>query len=277
MQNQQRELARRSVGRRTIADHKQPTCTVTGLPRYRDRHQGLQAARERARGNVHVKVSTFHCHQCRGYHHEVFTEAAALTPVEPPLDVDENAGASRPSGRRLFLVDIENLTRGARANVSELEVFWRSFVLDMPGVDARDHVVVGAARRVARRYRPLVRGKNVKWVVGHDGADGADEAMLAAIDLHRASRNFDELVIASGDHAFAPLASRARLAGMRVHVVIAEHPGGRSPLARALGVEASAIASVPSVTRLQAEANRAAIRAVARRFAPAVTPRPMAA
>ena len=118
---------------------------------------------------------------------------------------------------------------------------------------AHDHVVVGASRSVARKYRPVITGHNVKWVIGANAPDAADYALLGAIDLRRVARDYDELVIISGDHAFADLARRAKASGLTVHVVTAEHPENRSTLSR----ELSAAADIRSVVRLRARSQRA--------------------
>ena len=119
-----------------------------------------------------------------------------------------------------------------------------------PGVAPRDHVVVGASRNVARKYRAAIHGTNVKWVVGANAADAADRALLGAIDLHRVARDYDELVIISGDGAFSDLARRAKRAGLTVQVVTTEHPEQRSMLSR----ELAAAADVHTLVRLEARA-----------------------
>lgn len=54
--------------------------------------------------------------------------------------------------------------------------------------------------------------------VGH-GKDGADRALLQRIDIAATARGCTDLVIASGDHCFAPVALEARTLGLRVTVV----------------------------------------------------------
>jgi hypothetical protein len=136
--------------------------------------------------------------------------------------------------RRYFLVDVENPTRGAQATLEEVAAFWALLKAQAPGIAPRDHVVIGASRSVTRKYRTALHGANVKWVVGANAPDAADRALLGAIDLHRVARDYDELVIVSGDHAFAELARRARRFGLSVQVVTAEHPLQRSMLSSEL-------------------------------------------
>lgn len=77
-----------------------------------------------------------------------------------------------------------------------------------------------------------IGGDNVKWVVGADGSNGADRALLEAIDPRRVARRYDELVIMSGDHAFADLAHHANGLGLQVHVVTTRRGDGSSSLSR---------------------------------------------
>lgn len=136
--------------------------------------------------------------------------------------------------RRYVLFDVENPTCGAQASRTELAKFWSVLKGQAPGFSDRDQIVIGAARAVAAKYFGVIGEPNVKWVVGANAPDAADRALLAAIDVHRVARDYDELVIISGDHAFAPLARRAKRLGLRVHVVTAEHPEQPTALAREL-------------------------------------------
>ena len=165
---------------------------------------------------------------------------------EPEVHTAFKAGLPAKK-RRYILFDVENLTLGAKATPDELADFWNELKQQAPGISAQDHIVVGAGRYVSRMYRAAIHGENIRWVVGADAPDGADRALLAAIDLHHVARNFDELLIMSGDHAFAPLARRAKKFGLRVHVVTTEHPEQRSMLSR----ELSATADTHTVVQLE--------------------------
>ena len=112
--------------------------------------------------------------------------------------------------------------------------------------------MVGASRSVVRKYRRAIHGANVRWIVGADAPDGADRALLAAIDLRRVARDYDELVIVSGDHAFADLARRAKMLGLTVQVVTAQHPEQRSMLSR----ELAAAADTRTLVRLEGRTPR---------------------
>ena len=196
----------------------------------------------------------FACPDCRGWHVETCPTTAALTEVAAPASAPtvafEESLAERK--RRYFLVDIENPTRGAKATCEEVATFWNILKGQAPGIAPHDHVVVGASRGVAERYRASITGANVRWVTGANAPDGADRALLGAIDLYRVARHYDELVIVSGDHAFADLASRAKAFGLSVQVVTAETPHGRPMLSRDL----AAAADVHTLVRLNVRPNR---------------------
>lgn len=238
----------RSNGVRAKArKHTLQKCTSTGLARYRDRHQARDGARALASGSQHQDVSTFACPDCRGWHvekNDACEPIPSASAAEPTNAYSESLGSRK---RRYFLVDVENPTRGAKSTCEEVATLWRILKQQAPGIAPEDHVVVGASRRVARKYRAVIRGANVRWVVGADAPDAADRALLAAIDLHRVARDYDELVIVSGDHAFAPLARRAKRFGLRVRVVTAEHPEQRTMLSR----ELAAIADTRTLVRLE--------------------------
>lgn len=266
-----------AYGRR--ATHRVPVCPETGLPRYRDRQQARDAARA-----THVASSsgtgmiaalsidaalieqpqpithTFACRACRGFHVDEHMARVRLQPVPNPPRSSKSTAAFLASlttrKRRYVLVDIENLTDGAKATRAEVQGLWAVLREQAPGISPRDHVVIGAGRGVARRYEPLIQGENVRWVVGDQAVDGADEALLAAVDLHAVARQYDELVIASGDHVFADLARRATALGLTVQVVVLEGQRGRSKLARSLAAEATTRTVVRRTSRSDLAARR---------------------
>lgn len=226
--------------------HRLPVCNATGLARYRDRHQARHAAQARTAGTTTLKVATYACPDCRGFHlEEMFPKTPIIpAPVEP---VAVFTGSLPSRKRRYFLVDIENPTRGAKATAEQVAELWAILKQQAPGIAPHDHVVVGASCSVSHKYRAAIHGVNVRWVVGANAPDGADRALLAAIDLHQVAQDYDELVIISGDHAFADLARQAKRHGLSVHIVTVEHPGQRTMLSRAL----AAAADTRSVVRLQ--------------------------
>lgn len=245
--------------------HKLALCQTTGLARYRDRHQARQGAKAMLAGSHQFEGSTFACPDCRGYHLEKIYARQPII-IGGAIESTEAFTASLTSRKRRYvlLLDIENPTRGAKATCEEAAALWNTLKLQAPGIAPHDHVVVGASRLVVRKYRAAIHGANLKWVVGADAPDGADRALLAAIDLRRVSPEYDELVIISGDHAFADLARRAKRGGLSVQVVTAERPEQQSVLSR----ELAAAADTHTLVRLQPgtpkPANVTPIRSTAR-------------
>lgn len=234
--------------------HTLPKCPANGLARFRDRHQARDAVKAFTFGTQGREASMFACPECRGWHVETRQATSpapeVAVPASGPTVVFTESLARRK--RRYFLVDIENPTRGAKATCEEVATFWEILKRQAPGIAPHDHVVVGASRGVVQRYRTSITGANVRWVTGADSPDGADRALLLAIDLYQVARNYDELVIVSGDHAFADLARQAKTFGLSVQVVTAETPERRSMLSRELG----AAADVHTLVRLKVRQNR---------------------
>lgn len=213
---------RRGSTRSSARKHTLSKCQSTGLARYRDRHQARDGAKALGAGAPDYEVDTFACPDCRAWHIEKIEVSEPIAVPASPVPAEHFTWSLGSRKRRYFLVDIENPTRGAKATCEEVSVLWNILKQQAPGIAAHDHVVVGASRGVARKYRSAIHGDNVKWVIGANAPDAADRALLGAIDLRRVARGYDELVIVSGDHAFADLARRAKQAGLSVQVVTAE-------------------------------------------------------
>jgi hypothetical protein len=225
--------------------HKLPICEATGLARYRDRHQARHGVEAMCAGRHYFEVGAFACPSCHGFHPEqIFRrEPVVVAASSEPTDPFTASLLSRRN--RHFIVDVETPTCGAAASCTQVASLWNVIKQEAPGIAPNDHVVVGAARHVVRKYRAAINGDNVKWVVGTDAPDGADRALLSAIDVRRAARDFDELVIISGDHAFVDVARRAKALGLTV--VTVEDPKHGSMLSR----ELVAIANTRSFVHLQ--------------------------
>lgn len=256
---------RPSKGRnpRTGTRHKLSPCPATGLPRYRDRHQARDGARALARGPHQFEVHTFACPSCGGFHLEktYLRDPIAAPSIADPVEPFTNTLTSRK--RRYFLIDIENPTRGAKATPEQVATFWAILKQQAPGIAPHDHVVVGAARSVVRKYRAAIDGPNVRWVTAANSPGAADRALLDAIDLYRVARKYDELVIVSGDHAFTDLARQAKTRGLTVHVITVEQPGQSSMLSRKLADVADTHTVVRHHSRTLTRDNTAAIQRVA--------------
>lgn len=209
-----------------IRRHRLPSCPTTGLRRFRDRHQARAGAA--AASTAVFRFTTFTCPDCQGFHLEPMRREAHGSASTQPT----------PAIRRFVVLDVENLTRGARRTRAELAALWErtTAALDLT---AHDRILIGASRSVAHRYDGVIHGRNVTWVIGANAPDAADRALLGACNLHRIAAEADELVIVSGDHCFADLARRARRRGIETHVVTpAAVPGERDALSRELAAVA---------------------------------------
>lgn len=218
-----------------IVHHKLPVCSTTGLVRYRDRRQARDGAAQRnwplapladARS---VRWTTFACKECGGFHLDYLPFGGLPTDPTPRLQVDSSTGARG----RFVVVDLENLL-GGKGSRADAKALWRALCLQVPAIGPSDHVVIGANRKVAKKYSPVICAPNIKWVLGHTGHDGADEALLAVINPRMIAKHHDELVIMSGDHAFTDVVLAARRLGIRTHVVSTKSGPNSTALARSL-------------------------------------------
>ena len=236
-----------------IQQHRLQMCAATGLARYRDRHQARAGAEALMAGSTRDQVTAWKCPDCDGWHLERLAVREPIAVGHAGVATEAFRSSLVTRRRRFFIVDIECLTFGAKATPQQVAKLWDVLRREAPGVSPRDRVLIGAARKVARRYRPAIQGPNCSWVTAADVKDGADQALLSAFDLWRTARDFDELVICSGDgNAFTDVAIQAKRAGLAVHVVTTQAPAGeRSILSRKL----AAAADLHTVIRLQARAS----------------------
>ncbi len=140
-------------------------------------------------------------------------------------------------GRAFHVVDIENLlalTRGERIEPVAYQLYRA-----VAGVGPSDLLTVAADRSRVFEVRTAFPGAEVRFGTG---PDGADRALLDAIDVQLLARRFDTLVIGSGDHLFWDLAYRARSAGLKV--VVVSRPKGLSRLLASQADEVIAMASL---------------------------------
>jgi hypothetical protein len=122
----------------------------------------------------------------------------------------------RPLPRTLHLIDLENLCpRGliTRANVERVWALYQSRV----GVWNDDGVVVAVEGRQAFTVAAALP-TGIRLLTGR-GRDGADRALLSVVDIAWAKRSFDRVVVASGDHVFAPSIRAYQAAGVPVELV----------------------------------------------------------
>lgn len=84
-----------------------------------------------------------------------------------------------------------------------------------------DTIIVGCNPHLAFLAHDLFP---VSQIVVGKGKDGADNALIRALDLDLAAERYGELCIVSGDNAFCAIAHPARAAGLHVRIV-APHAG----------------------------------------------------
>ncbi|WP_407689751.1 NYN domain-containing protein [Mycobacterium sp. HUMS_1102779] len=119
--------------------------------------------------------------------------------------------------RTLHLIDLENLCPDGRVTTPVVRAIWDTYTHDV-GVYCDDGVVVGVGISNAETaFFALPNG--IRRVVGR-GVDGADLALLGAGDLAWVQRRFQRVVIASGDHIFAPRVRKWTAAGLKVELVL---------------------------------------------------------
>lgn len=121
--------------------------------------------------------------------------------------------------RKAVAVDIENLAGGASAGAGEFRRVWDALTTQALRLQPGDLVIVAASRYAARDAAFALKDAPVQWR-WRDGRDGADDAILEFFDIEHEARRRSQLVIASGDHAFASLARRASNLGMSTRQVV---------------------------------------------------------
>lgn len=135
-------------------------------------------------------------------------------------------------GRRLHLVDVENLTGSARPTGAEVRACYRRYA-DLVKPGGMDMYVIacnhGAGAEVGFNW-PDVRHL---W---RSGEDGADLALLDVLAHEAVSDRFEAVILASGDGIFAGPA--AELALREVHVTVVAN---RRSLSRRLEMAAALV------------------------------------
>lgn len=136
------------------------------------------------------------------------------------VDITGRESAHRAAPRRrLHLVDIENEVGGYVTPTSCLEFLAEYTRLGIVG--DLDHVVVGCSPYSLRHTWVLPTG----WrrVLGPQGPQSADLALIDAEPSPRLLASYSGLVLASADGGFVELALRARNAGLELTVVTNVH------------------------------------------------------
>lgn len=117
-------------------------------------------------------------------------------------------------GRRVLLVDIENVAGGA-IRTPAMAMWARRVIDDALGGVEGDHVIVGTCHwglvDIARAW-PTAR------LLVRSGHDGADLELLEVLTTENLGLRFDEVVIVSGDGIFAKAVAGLEEAGVPVTV-----------------------------------------------------------
>ena len=133
-------------------------------------------------------------------------------------------------GRRLVLIDIENVVGGGVETTAQLRVAQSAITAAIGSTDG-DLVVISCGR-----FSVNVVG--FEWagprrLVFRPGADGADLEILDILRSERIAERFSQVVLVSGDGIFANEVSR--LAGSAVDVTVATRPEKCSRVLRMAG------------------------------------------
>lgn len=120
-----------------------------------------------------------------------------------------------PQGRVLHAMDVENMA-GGHLSYANMKSFNRAYQ-NQVRINSGDQVLIACAEQVATvvaRTSPA----NSALLVAPNTRDGADKALINTIDVAATAEQFDRVVIASGDHIFAPLAAALAAAGCPVTI-----------------------------------------------------------
>ena len=131
------------------------------------------------------------------------------------MDRSRSRPAPHPRGRTLHVIDVENLAGGTTAgtvSVAASLAAYRSTV----AVATVDHVVLGSGTTFACACAAAWPGARLR--LGR-GRDGADHALLEAVDPCFTASRYDRVVVGSGDHIFCGLVAELRRRGLAVLVV----------------------------------------------------------
>lgn len=118
-------------------------------------------------------------------------------------------------GRRLVVVDIENMVGGAVVT-TEQAVAARLSLQEAVTLSGCEQIIIGTSHIGVLATWLGWRGPRL---VVRSGANGADLALLEVITGERISERFDEVVLVSGDGIFTDAVAALGAAGVAVTVV----------------------------------------------------------
>lgn len=153
-----------------------------------------------------------------------------------------------PAGRRLHLIDADNLAGSGYPTVAEVRqvhAAYRTAVAPGP----LDHTIIACSHMAGVSVGLEWPGAQLLW---RSGPDGADLALLDSIErIGDVSRRFAGVVLGSGDGIFAPVVRSIRGTGLPVNVA-----WGRGSLSRRLEHAASQTLQIFTPTPAPAHCSR---------------------
>lgn len=148
-----------------------------------------------------------------------------------------NTRIGNRAGRRIVLVDIENLVGTASPTSEEVEAVMAALGEVVPGFgDA--HRVVACSHRAAHTVAFACPTERRLW---RSGPDGADLALLEVLEDEHVDERFEYVTICSGDGIFSAVAARLARHGVDTTVVAL-----KGHLATRLELAARHVAYLPS-------------------------------
>lgn len=132
--------------------------------------------------------------------------------------------------RTLHVIDLENLVGGTDASPGDLRAAWDAYRGHGIGIADDDHVIIATSSHVARVAWFALPATGIQRLV-RDGQDGADLALIDAVDVPHAATRYGRISLASGDHAFTQLVLEAKSHRMRVQLVIGRGQPSRELMA----------------------------------------------
>ena len=131
------------------------------------------------------------------------------------MDRTRSRPAPHPRGRTLHVIDVENLAGGTTAGAVAVRACLTAYRSTIR-VSSVDHAVLGSGTTFACACADAWPGARLR--LGH-GLDGADHALLDAVDPDFTASRYDRVVVGSGDHIFCGLVAGLRSRGLAVLVV----------------------------------------------------------
>lgn len=120
-----------------------------------------------------------------------------------------------PRGRRLVVVDIENVAGGAVLTTEQATRARRAVEETVPS--SGDELIVIGTSHVG------LLASRIAWpgprIVVRSGSDGADLALLEVLTTERVEERFDSVVLVSGDGIFTDAVAAVEARGVDVTVV----------------------------------------------------------